>query len=153
MTNDQTTKLADLQANYDRLNTLYGKALAENNTGHANLSQSVWVFPYSGAQTDETSFKTWIQQSDASLVTYKTLVDTALRDLNAYKDFVRNSTIDNFATTNPQLYADYLKNQDTVNANKEGKLFAQKSTWYILGGVIFVVVVIFGIVIYKRYKK
>lgn len=149
MTTEQQTKLADLQAKYEAAKKAYELELSDNNIGHVNSAAGKSVYPNGQAEPDVNKFQQWLTTSDRLLVVKKQVMQSAADDINSYIDLLDKITQNEFATSNPALYTDLVKNAQ----DKEKTLFAAKSTWYILGGVILIVVVIAGIIIYKRYKK
>lgn len=152
MTRDQEIKLADYQAKYDAAKAAYEEELSQNAAGKANLAAGIYVFPWNGQRVTETDLRNWLIASDASLSTKKTKMQSAFNDLEGYKEQISQGTLNEFASTNPELYAQYLKDKITAPLDAQKQLFAAKSTWYILGGVVFIAIVIAGIIIYKRYK-
>lgn len=155
MTAEQQTKLNEYRSKFDNAKSIYEKELQENTYGWAQhnsaTADKAWGFVIPGQTTNASSvmFGEWLQASNASLIVKKQVMDSANADLNNYLMQLDRETQNEFAQTNPQLYADLVKNSQ----EQEQKLFAAKSTWYILGGVILICVVIAGIIIYKRYKK
>jgi len=142
---------------YQTALSIYNTELSQNQQGHANQQNGVWVFPYSGARTDEGSFYNWLKQSDAALVAKKSSLDAAQLAYDTFKRQIDDSTLAQYANTNPALYADILKNKDSAEANAAALLakqnFAQKNTKYLIIGGIVIAVLLVGYFIYKKVKK
>lgn len=95
-------------------------------------------------ENDRNTKKTILDQATAAL-------DSAMREVQAETDLGQAALL-----TDPKfvLQAQQQATQaNTAKAESDAKLFAQKTTWYLIAGVVFIAIVIFGIVIYKRYNK
>jgi hypothetical protein len=155
MTAQQQAKVDELTKKYTDAKALYDIEFRENTVGHANAQSHIWQFP-NGQNVDQQAFTEWINGSDASLTWKKAAMESAKKDLDEYLAQLDKAAMNEFATQNPQLYTDYLKNKDNqaaAAAEAEGKLFAQKSTWWIIGGIVFSVVMIGVVYFYKKYVK
>lgn len=172
---EQQSTLNGLFQTYQDKLTAYNKSLAENNQGHANQQNGVWVFPYSGAQTDEASFYNWLAQSDSALTSYKQAMESAKKSYEDYKKIIDDLTTAQYASTNPTLYADIIKNKDLAEANAAATLeaektkaateqtklqieaqtasFAAKNKQAILYVGIALTVIVVGVAIYLKFKK
>lgn len=94
----------------------------------------------------------WKVASDASLKAKKQSLDSAAANLENYKNAINlQSTVELNAAfaKNPMLAADLAK----IEAQKqldEKKLFAQKTTKYLIFGTIALVVIVVAVIIYKK---
>lgn len=161
-------QLDSLWNKYQTAKSAYEAAKNQNDVGHIYQQTGNWVFPYSGAATDENSFYVWLQQSDASLILNKASMDQKKADYESYKADVIKADADEFAAANPQIAVELAAVQASttvglaqVEANAKQSQAAldeaaakkKKQTTIIIVVVVVVVVVGVGIFLYKKFRK
>lgn len=161
MTQQEQDQLTDLQSKYNAALANYNQELQD----YANYGNGL-----QGAQagTDNGHNAAWWQMmfnaSKGSLTAKKQVMDQASSAVAAFQLQLNQQAQNAYAQNNPQLYADIVKNKDTVTAKSAAdqaaaqadaasKLYMQKSTMYLIGGLCLVVLVIAGIIMFKNSSK
>jgi hypothetical protein len=128
----------------------YSEELTWNTMGHANAKNSNWTKPYNNQVTTQADFMAWLSASDASLAIKKTNWQNAVTNLESYLKQLDQSTINAAVASNPNLLTDLAKAKEESELNKGKQLFAQATTKYLIWGAIALVVIVIGVIIYKK---
>lgn len=171
-TADEQNRLNELQTTYDNALAAYMNEKAQNDAGHAAQPFQTMQygttyklpFLWGGAPMPESSFTSWLSQSDTSLNIKKAAATAAKIQLDTYKLDLQNKYQMQFALENPQAFVAAQEAQaqgiaDAAKATAQGTVDAQaqaakdKRTRMIVIGGIIVVVIVVGVIVYVKYLK
>lgn len=163
---DEQNQLDGLFAARKKAQETYAYEADMNSRGHSEqvLGENrggVFYFPFSAAQTDRSSFYTWLSQSDTALANAIVAKNSAEK---SYADFV-NQLNQKYITNNPVIQqteitsaassasntaASIAANAANIELQKIKSASVQGTTKYLIYGGIALVLIIVGIVIFRK---
>lgn len=172
--------MARTQQQIDQLNALL-KAYSDakkasdyevdmNQKGHANqqrgATNGVFIFPYSGTQTDEGSFYNWLAASNAAAASSANATAQALADYNNYVGFLDNqdkaelvAAQQKFAADNPDVYQALQTTAINAASNTaiaksaqdtQAAVSSQATTQYLIFGAVALTIIVLGVIIFRK---
>lgn len=143
--------LEDLQKAYFAKKEIYDIEFGQNSAGRVNAyAGAPYILPYNGLETDRTTFENWLKASDESLRLKKAAMDSAKVAYDTEVTRLAATAEADFKAKNPDKFFDLEKVKAEIAANQDTKVLAQKTTKYLIWGAVAIVVIIAGILIYKR---